>query len=387
MIKGAVEHHIEKQGIVVDTFELDTLFKKYSEELQSKQSFWKLEHGTDFISSHKYLKDVFDKKGIRYGYGEKDNPDFSKRALENYEIDNDFRESIKDLRALQYAKSTTKSINESIDASRGLKLFPEYSFTVTGRYICKNPNIQNFPKRNTETSKIRRIVVPADPRTDVLASFDYAQGEYKLFADLIGHKDLIDDLNSGADYHQKIADMAKCTRDQAKTVNFAILYGGGPKLISNWLGIDQHDASDLIDEVLSYLGDKGQDFMTKTKEHAEDFKQVVIDSRTDDIITIPIKPEDSYKAVNYRIQGGLAQEVRKAIYKVWDKVPWRLFDSPPYFNIHDAWVFSLNRDALGALISDIKEHMEKSYKSVNGLKMKIDVEVGENFGAMNKYGV
>lgn len=114
--------------------------------------------------------------------------------------------------------------------------------TETGRFACSNPNLQNLPSANDLTAdegkKIRALFIAAPGH--VFIGGDYSQVEGRLMGDLCARfgagtalRDVF--LEPDVDWHRataakmyKIAaaDVTSKQRSVAKTLNFALLYGG-----------------------------------------------------------------------------------------------------------------------------------------------------------------
>lgn len=94
--------------------------------------------------------------------------------------------------------------------------------TVTGRMSAAGPNMQNFSKKDPA---MRGLFLP-EPGC-VLLSCDFAQIELRVLAALAGEGSMIGVIMGGGDLHQLTADLLGITRQEAKTVNFLIVYGGG----------------------------------------------------------------------------------------------------------------------------------------------------------------
>jgi len=110
--------------------------------------------------------------------------------------------------------------------------------TITSRMSSAGPNAQNWakPKELTDAARDQReLVLPGDDLDNdddlVFVSCDFNQVEYRGAAALSGEPVLIETILAGGDLHQLTADRIGITRQHAKTVNFAVLYGtGGAKL-------------------------------------------------------------------------------------------------------------------------------------------------------------
>jgi DNA polymerase-1 len=94
--------------------------------------------------------------------------------------------------------------------------------TVTGRMAASSPNLQNYSKADW---KMRGVFIPEPDH--VLISCDFAQIELRVVAALSGERAMIDTIINGGDLHSLTAELLGITRQQAKVVNFLIVYGGG----------------------------------------------------------------------------------------------------------------------------------------------------------------
>lgn len=104
--------------------------------------------------------------------------------------------------------------------------------TVTGRMSGSGPNMQNFAKVDRA---MRGLVLP-DTDEDVLISTDFAQIELRVLAALAREAVMIEVITGNGDLHQLTADLLGITRQEAKTVNFLIVYGGGGAKLAAQLG-------------------------------------------------------------------------------------------------------------------------------------------------------
>lgn len=107
--------------------------------------------------------------------------------------------------------------------------------TETGRFSCKEPNLQQMPEEFREcfTGDGDYLIVGAD----------YSQIELRILAEISGDKALSAAFISGFDVHSATAalmfniplsDVSKEQRFAAKTINFGIMYGMGiPKLMDS----------------------------------------------------------------------------------------------------------------------------------------------------------
>lgn len=117
--------------------------------------------------------------------------------------------------------------------------------TRTGRLSCSGPNLQNIPARSEMGKRIRECFVAPEGRTLVVA--DYSQIELRVLAHLAKEGRLADAYRRNEDIHQQTADLVGCSRQQAKTINFATVYGAAAKKLGQQLGVSKYEAQKFLD--------------------------------------------------------------------------------------------------------------------------------------------
>jgi DNA polymerase I-like protein with 3'-5' exonuclease and polymerase domains len=146
--------------------------------------------------------------------------------------------------------------------------------TVTGRFSMSNPNLQQIPSRSELGSKIRELFIPEEGHE--WASFDYSQQEprlvvhYALKNKLQGAEVMAEAYkeNPNTDFHKIVAEMAKITRKQAKTINLGLFYGMGKGKLANSLELDKDEAEELFDQYHTRVP-----FVRKLSKGLQDFAE------------------------------------------------------------------------------------------------------------------
>ncbi len=124
---------------------------------------------------------------------------------------------------------------------------------ATGRLSSSDPNLQNIPVRTARGGEIRRAFV-ADPGHRFVVA-DYSQIELRLMAHMSGDQLLVQAFEQGGDIHRQTAavtfdvsvdEVTPEMRAQAKTINFATIYGQGPFALGKQLGISNAEAKEFI---------------------------------------------------------------------------------------------------------------------------------------------
>ena len=126
--------------------------------------------------------------------------------------------------------------------------------TVTGRFSMSKPNLQQIPARGRYGDIIRSFFLPEEGHE--WGSFDYSQQEPRLVVHYAmkngyqGVEEIAEEYttNSKTDFHEKVANMAKITRKQAKTINLGLFYGMGKGRLAKSLELDPEDAEDLFEK-------------------------------------------------------------------------------------------------------------------------------------------
>jgi DNA polymerase-1 len=126
------------------------------------------------------------------------------------------------------------------------------AIAVTGRLSSSDPNLQNIPIRSEIGVRIREAFIPAEGH--LLLCADYSQIELRVLAHLADEPSLKESFLRDEDIHRRTASeifgifpemVTSEQRRQAKTINFAVLYGMGAFSLAKDLGVDrktaQHD--------------------------------------------------------------------------------------------------------------------------------------------------
>ena len=111
--------------------------------------------------------------------------------------------------------------------------------TETGRLSCENPNLQQIPREEYKDAEVKKLFLPEMGKQ--LWEIDFRTIEYRLQAVYANDRKLIDLFENEGDFHQLVADDIseklgiKFPRQQAKTVNYLMSYGGGKQVLAKAL--------------------------------------------------------------------------------------------------------------------------------------------------------
>jgi len=261
--------------------------------------------------------------------------------------------------------------------------------TATGRLSSSDPNLQNIPIRTNEGREIRKAFVPKNKWH--LVSADYSQIELRILAHCSDDEILIKAFMEDEDIHTRTAEevfqvfpsfITNELRQQAKTINFGIIYGMSPFGLSKQLEISQKMAKTYIDNYFArYKGVKK--FMESTIEEARKTKQTSTLLRR--IRLLPdinhsnrnIRQFAERTAINTPIQGSAADLIKVAMIKVDQVFKEKKLKSAMLLSVHDELIFEVPPDELTLVKQLIKDIME----GVWDLKvpLKVNVASGENW--------
>ena len=125
------------------------------------------------------------------------------------------------------------------------------SRTGTGRFSYNSPNLQQIPKPKEDKYSLGKELRKCLTHVGGVSVADYSQVELRVAAALSGEPVLLEAFASGSDPHKETAAavfkvspnaVTKEMRHLAKTVNFGILFGAGPKRLSIELKIPMDEA-------------------------------------------------------------------------------------------------------------------------------------------------
>lgn len=117
--------------------------------------------------------------------------------------------------------------------------------TISGRFSCSDPNLQQVPKRDKDLGRLFRSLFIPDRGMEFYEA-DYSQAEPRLFAHYSEEPALLDGYNSTPfrDVHQILADGLNVDRGvTAKRMNMGIFTGMYPKTFAVHMGWDLEKAT------------------------------------------------------------------------------------------------------------------------------------------------
>jgi len=266
----------------------------------------------------------------------------------------------------------------------------EQHVAATGRLSSREPNLQNIPIRTEWGREIRACFVAGRPDHRLVAA-DYSQIELRLLAHFSQDEGLLAAFRAGQDIHQRTASrlfhvppeqVTPEQRRQAKTVNFAVLYGMGAASLATELKIGRDEAQHFIDSYFREMPGVRR-YMDQTLEAArrQGYVTTVLGRRR----AMPgLHAADeaarSYAqraAVNTPVQGSAADIIKLAMINVAAALQEQALTARLLLQVHDELLFEAPETEVPLLGRVVKEVMETAYEL--SVPVVAEVKAGPNW--------
>ncbi len=246
---------MERRGIEVDTALLAKLSREYGDRIRSleKRAFVLANHEFKINSPRALEAVLFDELGLPVVKRTKTARSTDHEVLEELARHHALPGVILEHRSLTKLRGTyLDALPQQVDPDTG-RVHTSFNQAVaaTGRMSSSDPNLQNIPIRTDAGRAIRDAFVAQDGWQ--LLSADYSQVELRVLAHLSHDPELIDAFRADEDVHVRTAraifDVDHVTREmrgQAKTVNYAVIYGQTQFALARNLGIERDEAKRYI---------------------------------------------------------------------------------------------------------------------------------------------
>jgi len=260
--------------------------------------------------------------------------------------------------------------------------------TATGRLSSKNPNLQNIPTRTPLGAKIREAFVAGNSKK--LIGIDYSQIELRLLAHFSQDDVLVDAFREGKDIHLQTAvvlfgeDLAKSKRAVAKTVNFGLLYGMGPKKLSQTLGITTKEAKDIIEkyfESFPTIKNYFRSIVDSSKEFGY-VESLLKRRRYFDYENASGMFKAAYEreSVNTVFQGSASDLIKLSMNKIAKTIKDENLNAKMLLQIHDELIFEVDENEAQYLGNKFRDIMENILTIK--VPLKASLNIGKNWGEL-----
>jgi len=394
--------NMTKRGIRIDmTRAMDLKQKLRIKEKKYLKRMKDLTGGEVQLWSARSVADAFDRVNLEYPHTVLGAPSFTQTFLETHK--HELPRMVTKARVLNKLQGTfidgiAKYIHNDRLHAHVNQIRGDSGGTVTGRFSMYAPNLQQMPIRSEFGSEVRKIFLPE--QGEYWISADYSQQEPRLlthFAILnknAGADKVREAFIQGLDFHQQTADMADIPRRLAKTIGLGVMYGMGYKKMAVDLDITPMEAKAMLKEfrikvpfmqgmleavmnranqvgtIRTLLGRKCRFDMYEPNwyEPNKFYKSMPLKQAEAEYGNV--KRAGTYKALNRLIQGSAADQTKKAMVDVYEKL-----GITPLLQMHDELNCSVKSDKEGV---DVKNIMENCIKLE--VPSKVEYKVKDNWG-------
>ncbi|GAB4130573.1 MAG: DNA polymerase I [Raineya sp.] len=382
---------MERNGVQIDVEALGESSETLEKEIKIlEEEIYKKAGRTFNIASPKQLGEVlFDEMKIvknpkktktgQYATGE----EILSKLAEEHPIVSDILE----IRELQKLKSTYIDALPLLVSPIDGRIHTSFNqaVTATGRLSSTNPNLQNIPIKTAKGREIRKAFIPSNPDFLILSA-DYSQIELRLMAAFSQDETLLEAFEKGQDIHAATASkiykvpLEQVTADMrrnAKTANFAILYGSTGFNLASQLKIPVSEATKLVETYYKEFSaiKKFKDAMIQ-KARQQEYVETILGRRrylpTINESNSIVAGQAERNAVNTPIQGSAADMIKVAMIRIHEFLEKNKLQSKMILQVHDELVFEVHQ----AEIELMKENIPLLMKNAIALPVKMEVEVG-----------
>jgi DNA polymerase-1 len=256
---------------------------------------------------------------------------------------------------------------------------------ATGRLSSEDPNLQNIPIRTEEGRKVRAAFV-ARSKGWVLLSADYSQIELRILAHVSGEKTLIESFQRGEDIHARTAALVHGLlptmvtpelRNQAKVVNYGLMYGMGPSRLASETGMRVPEAKKFIEAYFRALPGV-KHYLEGSLQQAREKKEVwtMFGRRRPladiDSTNMMQRVAAENMAVNTPIQGAAADIVKRAMLGVHAALAQRNLQARLLLQVHDELVLDVPEDEL----TEVQRLVRDAMATAAELRVPLEVAMG-----------
>lgn len=280
--------------------------------------------------------------------------------------------------------------------------------TETGRMNCRNPNLQNCPRKSNDPIGVRNFIQA--PENHLILSLDFSQIELRVGAFYCRDKTMMKTYQNGGDIHAATTSVIfGCTyaeaqnkhrpeykeqRTIAKNVNFGTFYGLFPKGLQSTLkfkaGVEKSipECEEIIRNLKAgypalTVWQNETKMIAKQKLYTETWlgrRRYLPNIRSDNW---GLQSFAERCALNTPIQGTAADILKLAIVRILEGLPSRPW-LRPILQIHDELTFLIPKDRLQETVAFVKGCMEQQPFPEFDLPLVAEASAGESFGNLEE---
>ena len=389
---------MEKAGITIDRAALKVFLDEVQGELDRLTARIYEEAGEVFnIRSAQQIGDIlFRKLGLSSGKSTSGGQASTSQAvLEKLSGEHPVVDALLEYRKQEKMRSTyLEPLPRLADQDGRIHTTLNQTATATGRLSSSNPNLQNIPVRG-DMGRRMRTCFTAGPGMKLISA-DYSQVELRVLAHYSQDPTLVAAFRNGEDIHTRTAallydvepsEIGPDERRKAKTINFGLIYGMGPRKLAQDLAIPMAEAKMFIERYFARFAHI-KEFFDSVEESARELGYVTTlsgrrrplpDMRS---LSGQARALAERQAVNTLIQGSAADLIKFAMLAVFNDKELRRLKARLLLQIHDELIVEVPEDNAQAAAERLSALMvdTASWGIDLAVPLVADAGIGQNWG-------
>ena len=389
---------MEKAGITIDRAALKVFLDEVQGELDRLTARIYEEAGEAFnIRSAQQIGDIlFRKLGLSSGKSTSGGQASTSQAvLEKLSGEHPVVDALLEYRKQEKMRSTyLEPLPRLADQDGRIHTTLNQTATATGRLSSSNPNLQNIPVRG-DMGRRMRTCFTAGPGMKLISA-DYSQVELRVLAHYSQDPTLVAAFRNGEDIHTRTAallydvepsEIGPDERRKAKTINFGLIYGMGPRKLAQDLAIPMAEAKMFIERYFARFAHI-KEFFDSVEESARELGYVTtLSGRRRPLPDMRSRSGQARalaerQAVNTLIQGSAADLIKFAMLAVYGDAELRRLKARLLLQIHDELIVEVpeaNAEAAAQRLSELMVDTA-SWGIDLAVPLVADAGVGQNWG-------
>ncbi len=384
---------MERLGIKIDPSRLQSLQETLSKDLATLTTEIHALAGTEFnIKSTQQLGVIlFQTLGLKGGKRTKTGYSTNEAVLTSLKDEHEIIPKILEYREYQKILSTyVEPLLKLAKADEKSRIYTSFvqTGTATGRLSSRDPNLQNIPVRSTLGRSVREAFVAKEGYK--LVSIDYSQIELRLLAHFSQDAALLEAFRNDVDIHLATSiilfgeEKAREKRNFAKSVNFGLLYGMGPKKLSEELGISSAEAKEIIQNYFASFPTVKR-FLESIQERVtiDGFVETILKRRRIfdyESANGMQKAAFMRESVNTVFQGSAADLIKLSMNQIDSMIQEEKLDAAMLLQIHDELIFEVKEEKVEAISKRFVYTMEHILEL--NVPLECSVSIGDSWGEL-----
>lgn len=387
---------MERYGICLDIEALENLLRTVEESIEEKEEMIYTMAGKTFnIRSSQQLGNIiFNELGLEHKTKTKTGHfSTSQDTLEKLIDKHPIVEAIIDFRMLEKLRSTyLEPLPKYADSEDRIHTTFNQLITATGRLSSSNPNLQNIPIRGIFGHRIRNCFCAKEGHILVVA--DYSQIELRILAYLSKEPTLVDAFIKGEDIHKRTAsilydvsieEVTKEQRQNAKTINFGLLYGMGAMKLAREMKSTLNQAKEFISVYFERLGNVQALHARIIEEASLQGYVSTLFGRRRYLPEIQSRNEQfasqaRRQAVNTVIQGTAADIIKKAMVDIAHNPLYQTVEAKLILQIHDELIIEVPKEHGEYVAQAVVKDMESIEWHNTAIPLEVEYGIASRWG-------